>query len=154
MPTRTAHKLWDHGGAGIEQDLMTTELNSLADGSGAITGTAITNDTPETQTMMVDLTLEVTFGTAPDENSVWDVYFVQQHGGSYEDYSVEGRPKGGHVGAFVLDNVTTLQEISLPDLVMPADTFHIYLVSDAGQTCAASGNKLKGKFHTEQAIAT
>jgi hypothetical protein len=133
--------------------LMSTELNSLASGSGAI-GAAIVNETDHLD-LYVDLELVVAFVASPTADSVVEAYFARQiDGTNYEDAATGGTPigpKNGFVGSFVMRAVTP-QRVIIPSVLVPPRDFKVFVINRAGQAFAASGNTVKGYFYKEQTV--
>lgn len=129
-------------------DVITTGLNSLANNAAALSA-AQSNDAADEGDLYADLELAVTFGTAPTENALVEVYIVRTvDGTNHETDSAEGRPKNGYVGGFVVDNVTTAQRLILPFVLLPPRDFKILLINKSGQAFPASGSTLKAYYYT------
>ncbi len=129
---------------------LSTELNSLANNSGALSA-AISNDASDELDLYMDLELAVTFGTAPTADSLCEIYIVRTvDGTNYEDNSTEGRPRDGYVGGFVLDNVTSAQRLVLRQVPCPPRDFKVYLLNKSGQAFPASGSTVGAFFYTNQ----
>jgi hypothetical protein len=135
-------------------DILTTELNSLANNAGSAPSTAVPNDTGNVDLdFYVDLELTVTFGSAPTDGFAVECYVVRQIDGSnYEDASSSGPivPRNGFVGSFLVRNVTTAQRIIIPGVVLPPRDFKLMVVNKTGQAFPASGSKVRGYFYKEQ----
>ncbi len=130
--------------------ILDTGLNSLANNAGALSN-AISNASD--LDLYMDMELVVTYGTAPTEDSLNEIYLLRSADGTnYEDYGTEGRPRDGFVGGFIVDNVTTEQRIILRQVQAPPRDFKVYILNKTGQSFAASGNTLKAWFYTEQAV--
>lgn len=128
--------------------ILDTGLNSLANSAAALSA-AIANGTD--LDLYVDLELAVTFGSAPTENAPIEVYIVRAlDGTNYNTQSAEGRPRGGFVGSFIVDNVTSAQNLVLPQVLIPPQDFKIYLLNKSGQAFPSSGSTLKGLFYKMQ----
>lgn len=129
---------------------LSTELNSLANNAGALSG-VISNDAAAELDLFMDLELVVTFGTAPTEDSLIEAYIVRQiDGTNYETNTTEGRPRDGFVGGFILDNVTTAQRIIVRSVQAPPEDFKVFVVNKSGQAFPASGSTVKAFFYTEK----
>lgn len=141
-----------HNGISVAS-LLTTELNSLANGAAAITASAVDADTD--LATHGDFELVVTYGTNPTADSVVDLYLIRQvDGTNYEDGSTTGPilPANGWVGSFTLRAVTTAQRIIVPKVELPPLDFHVLVVNRSGQAMAASGNTLKLKRYGKQVV--
>src|SRR5690349_11261384 len=118
--------------------VMSTDLNSLAN-NGAVLSAAISNDAADELDLYCAFELNVTFGSAPTENSLVELYIVWQiDGTNYETNSSEGRPKNGYVGGFVVDNVTSAQRLNVPHVLVPPLDFKIMVINKSGQAFPAS----------------
>ncbi|MBY0490645.1 MAG: hypothetical protein K2R93_12455 [Gemmatimonadaceae bacterium] len=124
--------------------LATTSLNAIAD--AAAVEVDVANDTD--RDILVDLELQISFGTAPTADKTIDVYWRRTiDGTNYEDSSASRPPANGGVGSFVLDNTTSAQRKILPGVVIPPKGGKLVIRSSAGQTAASSGNVLRGLFY-------
>lgn len=121
---------------------LSTELNSLASGSSAITA-ALDNGTDKS--IWDDLELVVTFGTAPALNAPVEVYLVPSvDGTNYGDGSSTVLPSPNLlVGTFLVRAVTTAQRVAIRKVELPPGLFKYLVRNQAGQAFAASGNTLK-----------
>lgn len=133
------------GGNSSGISLLTTELNALASGSGALSGDI---DNTEGDTL-VDLELNVTFGTGPTgqidlyvARSIDDTTFEDAAGGA-----IEVIPKSGYVGSFYPQAITSAQKMSIPLVEVPPRSFKILLVNGTNQAFGASGHTLKGYYY-------
>lgn len=132
--------------------VLSTGLDALANNAGALSA-AESNDAAAELDLYADAELVVTFGTAPTENSLVELYIVRTvDGTNYEDNGTEGRPADGYVGGFILDNVTTAQRIMLRGIRLPPRDFKIYALNKSGQAFPASGSTIKLYYYTEQAV--
>lgn len=133
------------------ETVLSTELNSLASAAGAVSD-VLTSD----RKLYGDLELVVTFGTAPTDGSLVEVYVAtRQDGTNFEDYATGASgygPRAGFVGGFPVRNVTTGQRIHLRQVVLPPVDFRIYVLNRTGQSMAASGNTVKLRRYTEEVV--
>lgn len=119
--------------------LLSTGLNSLANGSRAISS-AITDNREQ----YADFELVVTFGSAPAADSPIYLYFIKQiDGTNYEDGSTSLTPSAAPDVIFTVRAVTSAQREIRSRVVLPNGTFEVLLVNASGQAMAASGNTLK-----------
>lgn len=135
--------------AGSIVSLMTTELNSLANGSGAI-GAEYDN---ATNLFLFGLfELNVTFGTNPTAGNLCNLYLVPAPDATNYDDAPTGAspavPATQYVGGFPVRAVTSAQKIPLGlaafGLVhLPPVKFKAYLLNNSGQAFPASGSILK-----------
>jgi hypothetical protein len=128
--------------------VMSTDLNSLAN-SAAVLSAVLSNDQATELDLYCTFELNVTFAVAPTENSQVELYIVWAiDGTNYETNSSEGRPKNGYVGGFIVDNVTTAQRITVPNVLVPPMDFKIMVINKTGQAFPASGSTVKAFFFT------
>lgn len=130
--------------------LMTTELNSLANGSGAL-GAEYDNATNLYLYGLFEL--NVTFGSNPTAGNLVNLYLIPAPDGTNYDDAVTGAspnaPSTMYVGGFPVRAVTTEQKIPLggpgiPNLVpLPPTKFKAFLINNSGQAFPASGSTLK-----------
>lgn len=129
--------------------LATTELNSLANGSGAI-GAEYDNATNLYLYGLFEL--NVTFGTNPTAGALVNLYLVPAPDATNYDDAPTGAspavPASEYVGGFPVRAVTTAQKIPLGlgvfGLVpLPPVKFKAYLLNNSGQAFPASGSTLK-----------
>jgi hypothetical protein len=135
------------GGALVTE--MTTALNGLASAAAAASGT-VSNDAALELDRFADAELLVTFGTAPVADLAVALYLRRSiNGTDFEDASASRPPANGLVGVFPLAAVTTAQRLIIPGIVLPPTDFQWYVVNNAGQAFAASGNTLRVRYYTE-----
>lgn len=136
---------------GTFTDVLTTELNSLATNSTALTASI---DNTSNHFIYVDLELEVTFGTAPVLNAGINIYLLSSvDGTNYADGSA-GAPgtipdPNLLVWTFLCRAVTTAQRKTTkpPGIEVPPGLYKLLLENKAGQTTAASANVLAYRGH-------
>lgn len=127
--------------SGTNTSILTTELNSLANNTGAISS-AITFS--ETDYLMGLWELVVTFGVAPSANtgvSVW--ILAAPDGTNYEDGSSSVFPQRSPDIVLPCRAITTAQRIIKMGPLLPGTTKFLLKNDGTGQTMAASGNTLK-----------
>lgn len=130
--------------------ILSTELNALANDAGVTTG-VIENSTSLDQ--YADFELVATFASAPVADKTVDLYLVRSVDASnYEDASAARPPASGWVGAFVLDNVATVQRKTIAGVMLPPTSFKLLIVNKSGVAMTASGHTLRGDFYN-QAVA-
>lgn len=122
--------------------VLTTELNSLGNGSRTNAGTELANQTNLDQYAKVEL--QVTFGSAPSAGGYVQIHMVTAPDGSnYEDGSSSVDP-GLHtvVCSIPLRAVTSAQRLTSPVFALqPAKTKFI-LYNGSGQAFPSSGSTL------------
>ena len=128
--------------------LLSTELNSLANGSSSALGTEFDN-TAAAYTLGL-FELSVTFASAPGAGSLINLYLVSAPDGTnYDDGSSSVTPPStAYVGGFPLRAVTTAQKVSLGGgplllIYLPLLKFKILAVNGSGQAFPASGSTVK-----------
>ncbi len=129
---------------------LSTELNSLANGSYCTASAAIDNST--NLDLFDQLELNVTYGVAPSTGGTVDVFLLPSlDGTNYPDGGGATAPAPeNQVGSFTLRAVTTAQRLSLRDIPIPPGLFKYVLKNSAGQAMAASGNTLKHRSYSMQ----
>ena len=134
------------------ETLLSTALQSLTNGSGALSG-VISNDATGERDVYMDLVFDGTIAVAPTEDSLLEVHIVREVvPGEFEDTSTEGRPRLGFVGGFVFDDVTSAQRLILPKILLPPTDFKVFCINQTGQTFPASAITVKGLFYLHEAI--
>ncbi len=131
--------------------ILSTELNSLANGSNSAASTAVDNSS--NLDLYADFLLTVTFGTAPSAGTTCDLYVMPSlDGTTYADGGSSVIPaKNLYVGSFYVRNVTTAQVMALNNILIP-QYFKLVIVNNTGQTMAASGNTLKYRTFSLQSV--
>lgn len=119
--------------------LLTTELNSLANGSFATAGSAYDNGT--NLYLWGDFELVVGTGSAMTANNTFDLYLLPSvDGTNYIDTT--GPPPNAYVGSFVCQAATSGRYI-LRDVPLPLSKFKAYIKNGSGQALSSSGSTLK-----------
>ena len=128
--------------AGIST-LMSTELNSLANGSAAVDSSEYDNATnlyPQ-----AGFELVVTFGSAATAGAPVQLYLIYSlDGTNYGDYTTGASPKApgsAYVGSFYCLSQTANRLTLGPIDLMPAK-FKTYVIDQSGQAFPASGSTL------------
>lgn len=118
---------------------ITTEANSLANGSAAV-GTDIDNTT--NLDLWADFQLDVTFGTNPTAGSSVDLYLVPSiDGTNFADSAV--LPPTYQVGSFILRAVTTAQKVAVTGVRLTPGHWKTAIINNSGQSFPASGSTVK-----------
>jgi hypothetical protein len=131
--------------------VLTTELNSLANGSNALSA-AVSNET--NGDLAAQFEIACTFASAPSAGQPVELYLVQTvDGTNYEDGASGASAATPPVPAWVFSSraATTLRQIS-PLLPLPPRDFKILLKNGSGQAMTASGHTLKMYAVSEQAL--
>lgn len=128
-------------GGSLPRTWVSTELNSLAAGSWAISNAI---DVDADLLLEVDLYLAVTFGSAPTADGPIYVYEGRSLGnGTYVDLSATGPilPKNGLLGQFLVRSVNTAQVIDGPKNVRLSPTdLKLAIGNGASQAFPSSGS--------------
>lgn len=136
--------------------LLSTELNSLANNTNAISTTAYNNvqgGGGGDGFVECEVELTVNFSVAPSANSGFSVWFLASPDGTnYEDGGASVTPSRLPNVVFPLRAVTGVQRITRRTFA-PAGIFHTLQRNNAtGQTIAASGNTLKLRPLTREGV--
>lgn len=119
---------------------MTTELNSLGNGSAAVATSGI--DNTANLDLWADFQLNVTFGSAPTAGTTVDLYLIPSlDGTNYADSGVTLGPY--YVGAFPLRATTSAQIQVVTRVPLIPGKFKPYVVNNAGQAFPASGSTVQ-----------
>lgn len=124
---------------------LTTELNSLANGSASAASSAIDNSS--NLDLYHDLTLTIAAqGSARSAGATVSVYLVMAlDGTNYDDVNATTAEL---VAVFPLDAVTTARQSTRRDVPVPPGLFKYFVVNSTGQAFAASGNVLEYRAHS------
>lgn len=119
--------------------VLTTELDSLADAAYSGVGSELENATNKDRFGIAEV--GVTFGSAPTDYSVLDLYMVTAlDGTNYPDGSASLRPSQEKwVGSFQLRAVTTAQRVQCAPFEMLGCKSKFILRNGSGQALPASG---------------
>lgn len=133
--------------AGTIQTVMSTELNSLANASLAVSSVAGSGGLITLASVGYPLALAelvVTFGTAPVANSTINVWFLTAADGTnLEDGSSSVIPPRNPDVFFPVRTVNTTQRLAKP-CKLPVTPFKVLLQNNStGQAMASAGNTLK-----------
>lgn len=123
-------------------NVLSTELNSLADGSRTAAGTEVDNST--NKDVFGRLALSVTFDTAPSAGGYVEIYAVNAlDGTNYEDGSNSVDP-GTHklLDRIPLRSVTTEQRLTGRRFEFDPSKTKFLLYNGSGQAFPASGSTL------------
>lgn len=132
---------------------MTTELNSLANGSRAISS-ALGGDTTDAD-LMDDWELFIDdFGGVPTVDAPIGLYLVRSADGTnYEDGDATLVPKAdAFVGNFTTRAADADHRLVLRDIPRPPGLFKAVVHNQCGQAFGSSGNTLKARPHSYQSV--
>lgn len=134
--------------------VLSTELNSLANGSAAALSSAIDNASNLDRYAWFEL--NVTFGSNPTADSVCEIYvvYLNTDASNYGDYSTTGPvvDPSTMAAVCVLRAATAAQRRVSGVVLLRARSFKVGLVNRSGQSFPASGSTLK--LFTERDAAT
>ena len=131
---------WD-AAATSGTDLLTTELNSLADNVRTAVGTEYANQTNLNQYGW--FVLEATWAISPDDDVPHcKLYLVRKFDGTaYDDGSASVVPSpDALVGAFHVQGATAAQNLVIGPVLLPPFAFKLLLENQTGQALPASGS--------------
>lgn len=138
---------------GTLQTVLSTELNSLANGSFAATSGAVSLASGENVYQEADLELTVSFGTAPSPGglAVWLLRRID--GTNFENANASTTPPARMPDVIIpVQAVTGTQRITV-SLPMPPADFKVCVKNDStGQSFASSGNTLKIRPKTTEIL--
>jgi hypothetical protein len=119
--------------------LLTTGLNSLANGARAISSTVADN-----RDLLGDFELVVDLASAPTADSPIYLYFLEAPDGTnLEDGGTGITPSALPDVVFTVRAVNTAQRIVRTRIPLPNGDFAVLLVNGSGQAMEASGNTVK-----------
>jgi hypothetical protein len=125
---------------GAISTVLSTDLNTLASGSSAVTGTALDNGTDLYPWADWELFID-TQGSNRSASPRVDMYFEPIPDGTNAATSTN---TNAFAGTFIPSaSATTAQRLVLPRVPIPGYSYHVRLVNQTGQAFAASGNTLK-----------
>jgi len=130
--------------------LLSTELNSLANGSAAL-GAEYNNSS--NLYLWAVFELNVTFGSAPTAGNLINLYFEIAADGT--NYSDDQSISSAYIGGFPLRAVTSAQRVPLAlgmsgPIWLPPTKFKVRAVNNSGQSFPASGSTIKMVPHRLQ----
>lgn len=132
------------------ENVMTTELNALADGGLMITASALSNDASAELELYADFRLYLaTQGSARDSGANVTMWILPEVDGTYPYGSASLEPQAELIiGGFSFDAATIARYAVLRDVPLPPSDFHVILKNDTGQTLAATLNTLRMERHS------
>ncbi len=124
--------------------ILTTELDSLADGSNKISA-ALSNDAITERDFIINLQLDLA-ATATRTGKNVDVYILPELDGVYVSGSDSVDPESKHyVGSFMFDLTTAAKVDEIQDIRLPNADYKILLQNNLGVAFAVSGTTLKSE---------
>lgn len=124
---------------------LTTELNSLGNGSASSASSAIDNTT--NLDLYHDLTLTVAAqGSARSAGATVSVYMTMALDGT--NYDDTNATTAELVAVFSLDAATTARQATRRDIPVPPGLFKYFVLNSTGQAFAVSGSLLEFRAHS------
>jgi hypothetical protein len=132
---------------------LTTELNSLSDGSFSAVSAAITNETGGVNLYQY-IDLEVVLASlSPATGAFVDIWLLPTLDGTNYSDSGKALQTASLLCSIQLDTAaSTAQRIVRTNVPIPALDFKLQLRNKAGVSLASSGNTLKYRRHNEQVV--
>lgn len=125
--------------------VLSTELNSLGDGSNKITGAALSNDADSTERdLFADFSLSLAAqASARSAGATVGLYILPEVDGVFAYGGDALNPSPNHYrGSFVFDASTSARVDILEGVRLPNSDYHVLLINETGQAFSASGNVL------------
>lgn len=125
--------------------MLSTELNSLASNSRAISTTPFDNGDTANLYFSAYFEAVLDYASAPTADLPFDVYIVPAiDGTNYANGDASIAPPGTlFAGSFALRAVNTAQRLVFGPVTLPPETFHVVVHNRGGQALDASGNTIK-----------
>jgi len=136
-----------------EENVLTTELNSLANGANKITTSPVANDV--SPYMYGDFELSVAVqGSARSSGAYCSLYLIPTLDDT--NYAFGGDsldPSANHlVGSFQYDAATNARVDIIRGVLLPNSKFHVLVMNDTGQAFASSGNTLTMRRYNTESV--
>jgi len=132
-----------YGAPGSPANVMTTELNAIANAAGAISATALSNDAAGELHPYATFELYLaTQGTARVAGAVVLMYILPEISDNFSFGGASLQPKQPPDIVFEFDAAVTARYVAVSMVPIPPTNFHIVLWNITGQTLAATGNIL------------
>jgi hypothetical protein len=128
-----------------QASILTTELNSLADG-GNKTSSALSNDAAGELYLYADFELYIAAqGSNRADDARVDLYILVEQDASNYTYGGDSLdpPDNAYVGTFLFDVATAARYNHIRGIPLPPTDFKVLLINETGQAFASSGNTLK-----------
>ena len=126
------------------EDVLTTELNALANGANKITTTPVSN--------YVELDLYADFilnleaqGAARDVDAHVNLYILARADEVNYPYGGDtlNPSNNSWIGSFIFDAALDARIGVIRGVLLPPEDFHVLIINSTGQAFAATGNTLK-----------
>lgn len=118
--------------------VLGSELDALANGSQSAAGSVVLDNSSNLD-RFAQAALSVTYGTAPTDRGVVDLYAIPALDGTNYAYSAQAQDKY-YVGSFVVDNVTTAQLCVTEPFELGPHKYKFLAVNRSGFAFPASGS--------------
>ena len=146
---------WQVDRVGAPLTVMTTELNSLGNGSGVISsvvgGNGIITNAAEMD-LYADFALTMQFGAVPTAGYPVELFIVRSLDGITFDDTSSAPPAKAYGDTFPVRAVTTVQTIIIPMVELPPANFKVYIRNSSGQAMVAANNVLKMLPYKRQVV--
>lgn len=126
-------------------DILTTELNTLADGANKLSA-ALSNDAAGELYLYADFELFVsTQGSARSSDARVDLYILVEQDTTNYTYGGDSvdPPRNSWVGSFLFDAAVTARYNHIRGVALPPTDFKVLLINETGQALAATLNVLQ-----------
>ena len=130
------------------QTALSTELNSLANDSNAITSTQVDNTTNRKTFIDVELYLASVDLSAQDNPAIYVWFLYEIDGTNQEDGAAAVNPAKQPDIVIPLREVSATQRVIIPNTIALPYEFDILLGNRTGAALASSGNTFKYRFHS------
>jgi len=129
---------------------LTTELNSLANGSNKI-GAEIDNSTGLDMYVDVELNLAAQ-GSARSAGAYVPVFLIPTIDGTNYTYGDDSTDPPAHqqIGALLLDAATTARRVGLQMMKVPPGKFKLLIMNETGQAFASSGTTFGYRLYSPE----
>jgi hypothetical protein len=136
-----------YGTPGSPANVMTTELNAIANAAGAITATALSNDAAGELHPYATFELYLGTQTARSTGAAVLMYILPEISDNYGFGSASLQPLQAPDAVFSFDAATTARYVAVSMIPIPPTNFHVVLWNQTGQSFAATGNILNWEIY-------
>lgn len=139
---------------------LSTEFNSLANGSITALSSEITNNSAATRFPYMEVEFYIAAqGTARASGAFCALYLVPEvDDTNYPDTSTSTTGNeymnAYYVASFPLDAATTARRLTIRQIDLPPGNFKLAVSNATGQAMAASGNTLKYRMYSDEYTTT
>jgi len=135
---------------GTFTDLLTTELNALANAAGAVLSPAF--DNRANLFLFGDFVLNSGFSPNPTAGNTVDLYLIPATDGTnYTDGGAATRPASAYRGSWVMRSASPLV-LALQGISLPPCPFKITVLNNSGAAMGATGNKVSISPYNYQSV--